>query len=577
MREKLKLRSQSTVFLLALLGILVLVNVLAVRFFGRADLTRDKIFTLSGASTSLMRKLDDKLVVKAYFTKNLPGRFASLERNVRDVLEEYRQYSGGKMVVEFTDPTGNEAEEETAKNLGIQKMPNPDIEKDQTTIKEGYRGISFSYGQETEAIGAVDSAVGIEYLITTTIKKVVGKKATIGFLVGHGEPEVEPPSDPQRPVLPEERKNRGAYRNIRNNLDIYTYKQVDLKKGEVDVPADVDALVIVGPTQPFEDKELYRIDQFLLRGKSVAVILSGVDVAAKRQQDMPMLPPTYETKVNASKLRELLGAYGIELGSSLVYDGQAASFSAQCQPVPIPLPRPYPAWPVVTAFDDKSPLTYRLGSLTLTYATEVRVAKDAAADKQRTATELAFSSGNSWLVAGESAIVDPCAITEPQSLESGIPVAAAISGRFTSYFKGKKPPVAPKPDAGKDGRPLDESSSPGRLIVVGSSGLPLDESLMYIARADQRQAANNFMFMQNALDWMTNEDDLIAVRMKTVNDPPLEHGKERAKMIAKWGNIVGVPLLFVLFGVVRWRIRVGKRRPSAGSGPGPAKEAKANA
>jgi ABC-type uncharacterized transport system involved in gliding motility auxiliary subunit len=160
-----------------------------VRFFARADLTRDKIFTLSGASVSLMKKLDDKLVVKAYFTKNLPGRFASLERNVRDVLEEYRQHSGGKMAVEFLDPTGNEEEEKTAKGLGIQKMPNPDIEKDQTTIKEGYRGISVSYGQQTEAIGAVDSAIGLEYLITTTIMKVVGRKSTIGFLVGHGEPD----------------------------------------------------------------------------------------------------------------------------------------------------------------------------------------------------------------------------------------------------------------------------------------------------------------------------------------------------------------------------------------------------
>ncbi|MCK9460418.1 MAG: GldG family protein [Proteobacteria bacterium] len=569
MREKTKLKSQSTVFLLVLLGILVLVNVLGVRFFGRADLTRDDVFTLSGASISLMEQLDDKLVVKAYFTKNLPGRFASLERNVRDVLEEYRQHSGGRMTVEFLDPTGDEEEEATAKSLGIQKMPNPDIEKDQTTIKEGYRGISLSYGQETEAIRAVDSAVGLEYLITTTIKKAVGRKSTIGFLVGHGEPEVEPPpEDPKRPLLPEEKKNRGAYRNIRNNLEIYNYRQVDLKKGEVDVPPDVDALVIVGASQPLDDKELYRLDQFLLRGGSLAVILSGVDVVGKQQQDLPMLPPTYETKVNGSRLRELLGAYGVELGSALVFDSQAASFSAQCPPLPLPLPRPYPAWPVVTAFDDEHPVTFRLGSLTMTYATEVRVSKEAAADKARNAAELAFSSGSSWTVGGDSAIVDPCGIAEPPNLESGLPVAAAISGRFRSYFQGEKAPVEPKPDAGPEGRRLKESLEPGRLIVIGTSGLPLDESLMYIARADQRRAANNFMFMQNALDWMTNEDDLIAVRMKTVNDPPIERGEESAKAIAKWGNIVGVPLLFILFGVVRWRIRVRRR---------PTKEAKPNA
>ena len=76
MNKKFKLRSESIIFILVLVGILVLVNLLSVRFFARADLTRDGVFTLSKASVSLAKNLDDKLVVKAYFTKNLPGRFA---------------------------------------------------------------------------------------------------------------------------------------------------------------------------------------------------------------------------------------------------------------------------------------------------------------------------------------------------------------------------------------------------------------------------------------------------------------------------------------------------------------------
>jgi ABC-2 type transport system permease protein len=565
MRAKTRLQGRSTVFLAALVGILVLLNVIAVRFFFRADLTRDKVFTLSDASISVMRELDDKLVVKAYFTKNLPGRFASLERGVRDVLEEYRQHSGGRMVVEVIDPAGDEAEEKIATGLGIHKMPNPDIEKDQTTIKEGYRGIAFSYGQQTVAIPAVDSAVGLEYLITTTIKKALGRKSTIGFLVGHGEPEIEPPNDAKRPLLPEELKQRGAFRSIRNNLDIYNYKQIDLKKGEAEIPQDVDALVIAGATAPLDDKELYRIDQFLLRGGSLAVFVSGVDVTLKQQRDMPMAPPEYSAKLNASRLRELLAAYGVELGSDVVFDSQAASYTAQCAPLPIPLPRPYPPWPVVTAFDDEHPVTFRLGSLTLIYPSSVRLARSVAADGSKRAAEIAFSSGNAWSEASDALSVEPCGIEAPPNLESGIPLAAAVSGRFTSYFKGKKPPIP-----GASG-PLVESAKPGRLIAVGSTGMPLDESIMYLARSDKRQAANNFMFVQNALDWMTNEDDLIAVRMKTVSDPPLERGSDLKVAIAKWGNLVGVPLLFALFGIARWRLRVG-----ASGGKRRAKEAPHN-
>lgn len=570
MRERTRIKGRSTVFIASLAGILVLANLLAVRFFARADLTRDSVFTLSGASVSLMRGLDDKLVVKAYFTRNLPGRFASLERGVRDVLEEYRQHSNGKMVLEFTDPTGDEEAEKTAKSLGINKMPNPDIEKDQTTIKEGYRGLSFSYGQETAAIPAVDSPVGLEYLITTTIKKVLGRKSTIGFLVGHGEPEIEPPSDEKRPLLPEEKLRRGAFRNIRANLDIYSYKQVDLKKGEADVPNDVDALVVVASTEPLGQKELYRLDQFLLRGGSLAIIVGGVDVSL-RQQEMPGAPPEYVVAVNRSGLRELVATYGVELGSSLVFDSQSALYTAQCPPVPFPLPRQYPAWPVVTAFDESHPVTFRLGSLTLPYASPVRLLpsrKGAAGGK---AAELAFTSGNSWTAPGESAVVEPCGLEESKTLESGVPVAVAISGTFASHFGGKEPPAV------KDGAPpLTGSAKPGRLVVLGSSGLPLDELITYVARSDRRQAANNFMFVQNVLDWLTSEEDLIAVRMKNVNDPPLERGSDRKVAVAKWGNIVGVPLLFALFGIVRWRLRVRSGRPPKRQPPAAGKEAQSH-
>ena len=163
MKSKSKIRNESLVFIITLLGIVIFVNLLSVKFFSRGDLTRNSLFTLSAASKNLVSNLDDKLLVKAYFTKNLPGRYATLERHVRDLLEEYAGHSKGNMNVEFIDPAGDEEEEKVAQSLGIQKMPNPDIEKDQATVKEGYRGVSFSYGEKTEVLKAVETTVGLEY------------------------------------------------------------------------------------------------------------------------------------------------------------------------------------------------------------------------------------------------------------------------------------------------------------------------------------------------------------------------------------------------------------------------------
>ncbi len=562
MDAKNKKRSESTIFLVSLVGILILLNILSVRFFARGDLTEDGLYTLSGASTSLVSDLNDKLIVKAYFTKNLPGRFATLERHVRDVLEEYAQHSGGKMHIELIDPAGDEEEEKVAKSLGIQKMPNPDIEKDQATVKEGYRGISFSYGENTEVIPAVESPIGLEYQITSLLKKLTGQKTEIGFLVGHGEPEIEPPQEQNQQAMFQDPKSRGAFRNIRTNLDVYNYKQIDLKKGEADIPSSVEALVVVGSREKFTDKELYKIDQFLLNGGAVALFVDGVSIQVQQGQ-YPGMPPQYNTAVNEPNLREFLEHHGVQLGRNLVMDAQSSDFPAKCPPIPLPLPRPYPAWPLITAFGEDHPMTYRLGSLTLPYTTTVRATKAAQEDSDREVHEIAFSSGNAWTVDGAVAVVDPCSIVASQKLESSIPLAASVKGTFTSFFKGKDLPAGEggeKLDLKEAGGFVEKSKSPGRLVVVGSAGLPGDDTIGYLARMDRRQALNNFTFVQNALDWMTNEEDLIAVRMKTVDDPPLGQASEGAKAAAKYGNIIGIPFAFIMFGLIRWRVRRAKAK-----------------
>ena len=554
MKTKTKIRNESALFIIILVGIVILANLLSVKFFDRGDLTANHQFTLSKASIALVKNLDDKLLVKAYFTKNLPGRYATLERQVQDLLEEYEQHSNGKMDVEFIDPAGNEEEEKVAESLGISKMPNPDIEKDQATVKEGYRGIAFSYGDQTDVIKAVETSVGLEYNITTSLKKIIGDKSTIGFVVGHGEPEITPKNP--NPMAQQMQQNTEEFRTIRNNLQIYNYVQMNLKEKKEGVPEDVTALVLDGTDQNLSDMELYRLDQFLLRGGSVAVLMDGVTVKTEQAQ-YPGLPPTYNVSVNSSNLRDFLKHYGIAVGQQLVMDAQSADTIARCPPIPLPIPRRYPAWPIVTSFGEPHPITFGLSTLTLPYPSSVRITEEAEKDKSKSkkSEEIAFSSGNTWTVNADGAEVDPCKITASDKLESSIPLAAVIDGDFVSYFKGKDLPKDDKAPLKKEDF-MEKSKKPGKLIVIGSSQMPTDNIISTLAKVDRRQAFNNFTFMQNVLDWMTNEADLIAVRMKNSSDPPINKDlSDGVKATIKYGNIIGIPLVFMLFGVVRWRIR----------------------
>ncbi len=571
MKTKSKIRNESTLFIIILVGILVFANLISVKFFTRGDLTKNRQFTLSNASLSLMKSLDDKLLVKAYFTKNLPGRYATLEQQVRDVLEEYKQNSNGHMDLEFIDPAGDEEEEKVAQSLGINKMPNPDIEKDQATVKEGYRGISFSYGEKTEAIRAVETPIGLEYEITTTLKKIIGDKRQIGFVTGHGEPSIEG-SAPDNPMM-QQQQNPGEYQTIRNNLDIYRYVQLDLKERKEGIPEDVNALVLAGTTGELSDKELYYLDQFLLRGGSLAVLMNGVNVE-KNPSQHPALPATYNVDTNSTNLRDFLKHFGVAVGQKLVMDAQASNTIARCSPIPLPIPRPNPSWPIVTSFGKDHPVTFGVGMATMPYPSSVRITEEAAKDSSMKSAEIAFSSGNSWSVDAEGAEVDPCNITVSEKLESSIPLGAVVEGTFTSYFKGKD---LPKDKSIKKDGFVEKGKKPGKLIVFGSSQLPTDTIISTLAKVDRRQAFNNFTLMQNILDWMTNDEDLIAVRMKNSSDPPISKDlSDVTRSTIKYGNIIGIPLVFMLFGVVRWRMRRVKKNGGAPQTPKPEKAEKAD-
>jgi ABC-type uncharacterized transport system involved in gliding motility auxiliary subunit len=64
----------------------------------------------------------------------------------------------------------------------------------------------------------------------------------------------------------------------------------------------------------------------------------------------------------------------------------------------------------------------------------------------------------------------------------------------------------------------------------------------------------------NAVAWTTEDEALTPVRTKTMTARPIEIGSPGTVIALQLMNVVGVPLAFVVFGVVRWRIRRSRRQ-----------------
>ena len=87
----------------------------------RPDAER-QVYTLSPASKDIVRNLPDYLTVKAYISKDLPPELATVSRYVRDLMDEYRSASKGKLRFEAFDPGADKKIEDEATACKVNKL-----------------------------------------------------------------------------------------------------------------------------------------------------------------------------------------------------------------------------------------------------------------------------------------------------------------------------------------------------------------------------------------------------------------------------------------------------------------------
>jgi gliding-associated putative ABC transporter substrate-binding component GldG len=536
-----KLFAQRNVFILAVIGSLLLLNLLGLRLFGRLDFTRDHAFTLSSASRQTLAALEDPILVKAYFTDKLPAPYSSNARYVRDLLEEFRAASKGKLSFEFIDPSAAETDEDKASKrevkrdifgrrfreptsvekelgeAGVEPVEIRVVEEDQVQTKRAYMGVVVKYGENKEVIPVVQDVASVEYDLTTLIRKLTRKKAPVlAVLQGHGEPKMEE-----------------KFRHLETVLSqMYAVKPLDL--GDKDrIDDDVDGLLILGPKTPYKPNELRAVDQFLMKGKSVAFFVDAVQVN----------PQTFESQPTDPGLSQLLKTYGVTLGDKLVADARAAQLNIQERRgfMVVSMPVPYPFMPELPTLGQDSLITKGISGIALPFPTEL----SASAAPGRSVTVLARSSPKSWLEQ-KPFNLDPRRDWRSETITATGPydLMVQVSGKLPSHFASEANASTPS------GPVLAESHGEARIIVAGTSALFQDE---FMNRPTQA-------LLLNIADWMLLDPSMLAMRTRGLAVAPLKTDlSDGVRNLAKVGNALGIPILLALYGVLRWRMREAKR------------------
>ena len=210
---------------------LVIANALALNLWlsqvhrARIDLTQDGTYSLSSATKKIVGSLDEKLVIRGYFSEKTHPKLAPLIPQLHDLLEEYRVAGNGKVTVDFIDPTDDDnAKREAKERFDINPTPLRFATTTEKSIVDAYFAIAISYGDQHAVLGLDDlmqvrsvdigeievSLKNPEYQLTRTIKKAISSFSNLDALFASMPGKVELTSYLTPDTLPDNWKTAPA-------------------------------------------------------------------------------------------------------------------------------------------------------------------------------------------------------------------------------------------------------------------------------------------------------------------------------------------------------------------------------
>ncbi|HEX6106607.1 MAG TPA: Gldg family protein [Gemmatimonadales bacterium] len=466
-----------------LAGSLVVVNLLGSYIGGRLDLSPGQSYTLSPATRTMVRDLDDLVTVKLYASRELPTEVALMKRDVDDLLRDLRSAGRGRLRVIERDPAEDDAARREAESLGIQPVQFNVIGQSELQVKQGYLGVALQHGGETETIPFVQRTDDLEYRLVSAIRDLTRD---------------------QKPVIGLVNETRGAGMSLQalnEQLEqAYELRQIDLS--DTTQPAsDVVALVLAGSPDSLTQPQRDRLGRFLERGGGALVLAPGMTLSQRA--------PTAEPRPVA--WNALLEPYGVSIRTDMAYD----LLANEVIPLPTDFGRVLQVYPFFIRAQSTrlSPMNQDLGAVVLTWASTI----DTAGAAKGSVTPLLTSSPATGTYTGLTTIAPTQDF--PQNDLAPRLLAAAVSPPGTG------------------------GAAKGRIAVVGSLDFTTDRFV--------RSAPENLAFALNAVDWLAQDEALIAIRSKDRRPPPLMFTSAATREAVKYVNLIGLPVLVAAAGLFR--------------------------
>ncbi|KAA3610111.1 MAG: hypothetical protein D8M58_07235 [Calditrichaeota bacterium] len=518
-------------------AIIIFLNMIASNISGRFDLTENDVYTMSDVTKNILEDIDEPVTVKIYYSEKFPRQLLTVKQYVFDLLQEYKSYAGSGLEYEFSEiGEGSDDIKQEAQGYGVSPVQANIRENDQLKVQNIYLGVAFLYGDKKEALPFIQQIEQLEYQFTGAIKRLTqGGKTKIGYITGFDEISIDPPN-PYAALQGGNQQKPVSIKNLLTQVNSqFELTKIDLNTTEK-IPAEIQEAIILEPKKEYSAKAKYILDQFLMRGGKLGVFVNRHRVDFQNAI-LPIMPIRFG-------LDDFFTKYGFKINDNLIVDKQSAQVQMMQQlgPIQLPVAVDYPFAARVTNFNEDNPIVSRLNETVFFFSSSI----DSIPTPNVKFTPLIQSSEESGF-----AMKDPQRgmynINPQQPFaynQSKLNLAAIVEGKFQSNF-ATRPDTIAYPDAH-----LSEATMDGKILVFSDADFVKDEY----------SGPQNATLFMNVLDWLVDENGLISIRNKKIENRPLDkeilaENAVGTRDFIKIINVYLVPVLVILFGLVKWYIR----------------------
>ncbi len=197
-------KNKSLIYGIIIVIAVILINVISGVIYQRFDLTKDKRYTLSEASKSLISELDAPLIIDVFLEGDFPSEFRLLQTEVRQLLDEF-SLQNNEVYINYINPIADESTrerniEELTKS-GLEPYVNTNNSNGKVTQELIFPWAFASYNDETVKIPLLKRSItqplqeqitnsiqALEYAFADGFSKLVKPKSKkIAILKGNGE------------------------------------------------------------------------------------------------------------------------------------------------------------------------------------------------------------------------------------------------------------------------------------------------------------------------------------------------------------------------------------------------------